>query len=109
MTREDFLQRISIDPNICSGKPCIRGTRIWVALIIENLAAGVPEAEILNAYPALTVDDIQAAIAMRLRHRNTWHRITSRCCRSFAVCGKRAQETRAAAGGRVRNFMSVDL
>jgi uncharacterized protein (DUF433 family) len=63
MTPEDLLQRISIDPNICSGKPCIRGTRIWVALIIESLAAGVAEAEILEAYPALTSDDIQAALA----------------------------------------------
>jgi uncharacterized protein (DUF433 family) len=63
MTREDLLHRISIDPNICFGKPCIRSTRIWVALIIENLAAGVPEAEILDAYPSLTTDDIKAALA----------------------------------------------
>ena len=49
MTREDLLQRISIDPNICFGKPCIRGTRIWVSLIIENLAEGVSEEEILEA------------------------------------------------------------
>jgi uncharacterized protein (DUF433 family) len=63
MTREALLQRISIDPNICFGKPCIRGTRIWVALIIENLAAGVVEKEILDAYPSLTSDDIKAALA----------------------------------------------
>ncbi len=63
MTREALLQRISIDPNICFGKPCIRGTRIWVALIIENLAAGAPEEEILSAYPSLTSDDIKAALA----------------------------------------------
>jgi uncharacterized protein (DUF433 family) len=63
MTREDLLQRISIDPNICFGKPCIRGTRIWVALIIENLAAGVSEPEILDGYPSLTADDIKAALA----------------------------------------------
>ncbi len=63
MTREDLLHRISIDPNICFGKPCIRGTRIWVALIIENLAEGVPEPEILDAYPSLTTDDIKAALA----------------------------------------------
>jgi len=63
MTREDLLQRISIDSNICFGKPCIRGTRIWVALIIENLAAGVSEPEILDAYPSLTADDIKAALA----------------------------------------------
>lgn len=63
MTRDDLLQRISIDPRVCFGKPCIRGTRIWVALIIENLADGVSEAEILEAYPTLTVDDIKAALA----------------------------------------------
>ena len=63
MTREDLLQRISIDPNICFGKPCIRGTRIWVALIIENLAADVTEHEILDAYPSLAAADIKAALA----------------------------------------------
>jgi uncharacterized protein (DUF433 family) len=63
MTRNELLQRISIDPNICFGKPCIRGTRIWVALIIETLAAGVPEEEILEAYPSLEADDIKAALA----------------------------------------------
>jgi uncharacterized protein (DUF433 family) len=63
MTREDLLHRISIDPNICFGKLRIRGTRIWVALIIENLAAGASEQEILDAYPSLTPDDIKAALA----------------------------------------------
>jgi uncharacterized protein (DUF433 family) len=63
MTRDDLLQRISIDPNICFGKPCIRGTRIWVALIIENLADGASEQEILEAYPSLRADDIKAALA----------------------------------------------
>ena len=62
MTREDLLQRISIDPNICFGKPCIRGTRIWVSLIIENLAEGVSEEEILEAYPSLKAEDIKAAL-----------------------------------------------
>jgi uncharacterized protein (DUF433 family) len=57
----ELLQRISIDPNICFGKPCIRGTRIWVDLIVENLAAGASEQEILDAYPALTAPDISAA------------------------------------------------
>jgi uncharacterized protein (DUF433 family) len=63
MTRDDLLHRISIDPNICFGKPCIRGTRIWVALIIENLADGASEEEILEAYPSLTSEDIKAALA----------------------------------------------
>jgi uncharacterized protein (DUF433 family) len=57
----EYLQRISIDPNICFGQPCIRGTRIWVDLIIENLAAGASRQDILNSYPSLTADDIEAA------------------------------------------------
>jgi len=61
--REELLKRISVDPNVCFGKPCIRGTRIWVSLIVENLAEGVPEDEILAAYPQLTHEDIRAALA----------------------------------------------
>lgn len=63
MTRQELLQRISIDPRVCFGKPCIRGTRIWVSLIMDNLAEGVSEAEILQAYPQLTTEDIRAALA----------------------------------------------
>lgn len=59
----DLLQRISIDPNVCFGKPCIRGTRIWVSLILDFLANGATEREILEAYPHLTREDILAAIA----------------------------------------------
>ena len=61
--RNDVLRRISIDPAVCFGKPCIRGTRIWVSLIVENLAEGVTEAELLAAYPQLTIEDIRAALA----------------------------------------------
>jgi uncharacterized protein (DUF433 family) len=63
MRREELLQRISVDPRVCFGKPCIRGTRIWVSLIVDNLAEGVPEQEILAAYPQLTREDILAALA----------------------------------------------
>ena len=61
--REDLLRRISIDPNVCFGKACVRGTRIWVSLIVENLAEGVSESELLVAYPQLTLEDIRAALA----------------------------------------------
>jgi uncharacterized protein (DUF433 family) len=61
--RAELLKRISVDPNVCFGKPCIRGTRIWVSLIVDNLAEGVSEAELLAAYPQLTGDDIRAALA----------------------------------------------
>ncbi len=60
---KDWRERISIDPNICHGKPCIKGTRIWVSLIVDNLAFGSTEEEILEAYPSLTKEDIKAALA----------------------------------------------
>ncbi len=57
------LDRISIDPNVCFGKPCIKGTRIWVSLILDFLASGETEAQILAAYPQLQPEDIRAALA----------------------------------------------
>ena len=58
-----LLDRISIDPGICGGKPCIKGTRIWVTLVLDFLADGMTEAEILAEYPQLTHEDVLAAIA----------------------------------------------
>jgi len=58
-----LLRRISINPRVCFGKPCIRGTRIWVSLLLDFLASGMTTEEILAEYPQLTVDDIHAAIA----------------------------------------------
>ncbi len=46
-----LLSRISIDPDICGGKPCIKGTRLWIALILDFLADGMTEAELLSDYP----------------------------------------------------------
>lgn len=60
---EELLKRISIDPNVCFGKPCIRSTRIWVSLIVDNLVDGTSEAELLHAYPQLQPEDIRAALA----------------------------------------------
>lgn len=62
MDRQKLLARISVDPNVCFGRPCIRGTRIWVSLIVDNLAEGVAEADLLKAYPQLKGDDIRAAL-----------------------------------------------
>ena len=58
-----LLQRISVDPNICFGKPCIKGTRIWVSLILDYLSSGMTIKEILEEYPHLTEEDVRAAIA----------------------------------------------
>lgn len=60
---KDWKQRISIDPNICHGKPCIKGTRIMVWIIVDCLASGDSVEEVLAAYPSLTREDVQAALA----------------------------------------------
>lgn len=58
-----WQERISINPLICHGKACIRGTRVMVSVILDNLAAGVPHEEVLESYPSLQEPDIQAALA----------------------------------------------
>ncbi len=58
-----LIDRISIDPKVCGGKPCIKGTRIWVSLVLDFLAEGIREDEILADYPQLTPEDIRACIA----------------------------------------------
>ena len=62
-TRDELLDRISINPNVCFGKPCIKGTRIWVSLILDFLASGMSQEEILKEYAGLTALDIQACFA----------------------------------------------
>jgi len=57
------LERISVNPKVCFGKPCIKGTRIWVSLLLDKLAHGLTEAELMEAYPQLTHEDVLAAIA----------------------------------------------
>ena len=63
MTKDELLKRIWIDPARCGGKPCIRGHRIWVSLILDLMASGMTSAQILQDYPGLTVEDLQACIA----------------------------------------------
>lgn len=63
MSSSQLLSRISIDPNICFGKPCIKGHRIWVSLILDFLASGMNMAEIIAEYPQLQTEDILACIA----------------------------------------------
>ncbi len=60
---KELLNRISVDPNVCFGKPCIKRTRIWVSLILDMLADGLTPERILRDYPQLELDDIRAAIA----------------------------------------------
>lgn len=58
-----LMNRIAADPKICHGKPCIRGTRILVSVILDNLAAGLTVKEIIAEYPELKSEDVKAAIA----------------------------------------------
>jgi uncharacterized protein (DUF433 family) len=63
LTREELLKRIWMDPTRCGGKPCIRGHRIWVSLILDLLASGRSVEKILSDYPGLVEEDILACIA----------------------------------------------
>jgi uncharacterized protein (DUF433 family) len=63
MSRIDWQDRIEINPELHHGDPCIKGTRIPVAIIIGSLADGMTPAEILTAYPQLTETDVQAALS----------------------------------------------
>ncbi len=57
------MDRITINPNQCGGRPCIRGMRIRVKDVLDMLAEGVTETEILEDYPDLEVEDIRACLA----------------------------------------------
>ena len=75
----DWRSRITVDPEICHGKPCIKGTRIFISLILECLAAGLTEKEIIEQYPSLIKADIQAT----LQYAAELAENSRRCC----VCG----------------------
>lgn len=60
---ENWRERISVDPAVCHGKVCFRGTRIMVSIILDNIAAGIERDEILASYASLEADDIRAALA----------------------------------------------
>jgi uncharacterized protein (DUF433 family) len=59
----DWQGRIAVDPSICHGRACIKGTRVMVSVILDNLAAGVGPEEIVRSYPSLAAEDVQAAMA----------------------------------------------
>ena len=54
---------MSVSPAVCHGKACIRGTRIMVSVIVDNIAAGVDRADIIASYPSLKPEDVDAALA----------------------------------------------
>jgi len=59
----DWHDRIAVDPAICHGEACIRGTRVQVSAVLDNLAAGLSVEQIVAQYPALAPDDVLAALA----------------------------------------------
>lgn len=59
----NWQEYITVDPRVCHGKACIRGTRIMVSVVLDNLAAGLTPGEILKSYPSLNIDGVHAAIA----------------------------------------------
>jgi uncharacterized protein (DUF433 family) len=71
----DWRERLSVNPKVCHGKPCITGTRIMVSIILDYLKAGEPAEEILRQYPTLKPEDIQAAVgyAAWLAHEEEEH------------------------------------
>ena len=58
----NWRERIWVDPSVCHGKACIKGTRVMVSVVLDNLAAGLDAEEVLESYPSLKLEDIQAAI-----------------------------------------------
>ncbi|MPZ87556.1 MAG: DUF433 domain-containing protein [Nitriliruptorales bacterium] len=63
MTSEQLLERITIDPAVCHGQPCIRGTRVLVTVLLDALAAGLTADEIVEHYPTIAPEDVRAAAA----------------------------------------------
>lgn len=74
MTHEELLQRVMVDPAVCAGKPCIRGTRIYISIILDGLAEGLTPEEIIDHYPSLQIEDIRGAMAYasELARENVW-------------------------------------
>jgi len=74
MTHDELLRRVIVDPKICSGQPCIRDTRIYIAIILDGLAEGLTPEQIIDHYPQLAFEDIRAALAYaaELSRENVW-------------------------------------
>jgi uncharacterized protein (DUF433 family) len=59
----NWQEHITVDPNVCHGKPCIKGTRVMVSVILDNLAAGLTLEDLIKSYPSVSREAVQAAIA----------------------------------------------
>lgn len=74
MKEQSLMARVTSRPDVCGGRPCVRGTRIEIAVILDGLAEGLAEADLIDHYPQLTVEDIHAALAYagELAHESVW-------------------------------------
>jgi uncharacterized protein (DUF433 family) len=74
VTREELMDRVTVDPAVAGGRPCIRGTRIYISIVLDALAEGLTPEEIIDHYPSLTKEDIRAAVAYgsELARENVW-------------------------------------
>jgi uncharacterized protein (DUF433 family) len=74
MAAKGPLARVSVEPGVCGGRPCIRGTRIPIAVILDGLAEGLTTEQVIDHYPQLTVEDIRAALAYaaELAQESVW-------------------------------------
>ena len=59
----DWREHIAVDPMVCHGQACLRGTRIPASVVLDNLASGLSPAEVVKSYPSLTLEAVQAAVA----------------------------------------------
>jgi len=59
----DWREHIVVDPAVCHGQACVRGTRILASVVLDNLASGLSAADLLKSYPSLTQESIQATVA----------------------------------------------
>lgn len=74
MAQEDLLRRITLDPKVCGGTPCIKSTRIPVAVVLDSLAEGLTPEQIINHFPNLGMEDIRASLAYaaELSRESVW-------------------------------------
>jgi len=74
MYKQELLNLIHVDPKVSGGRPCIRGTRIDIAIVLDGLAEGLTAEQLIDHYPQLTAEDIQAALtyAAELSRENIW-------------------------------------
>ncbi len=74
MENAELLGRVVADPTVCGGRPCIRGTRIYVSIVLDALAEGLSPEQVIDHYPSLTLDDVHAAMAYgaELARENLW-------------------------------------